>query len=122
MCSSDLVVAVCSEVRLPLGRHSFGDVGSPQAERQNLVFPPSCAIAGPSARIGPHRTMLGGRRGNPVSRLPRAAIVGRVGALIGPRGRRTERARVNGSLICEFTAADGSAELPAGLFVRGERV
>ena len=32
------VVAVCSEVRLPLGRHSFGDVGSPQAERQNRVF------------------------------------------------------------------------------------
>ncbi len=32
------VLEVCSEVRLPLGRHSFGDVGSPQAERQNLVF------------------------------------------------------------------------------------
>ena len=32
------VVAVCSEVRLPLGRHSFGDVGGPQAERQNRIF------------------------------------------------------------------------------------
>ena len=32
------VLEVCSEVRLPLGRHSFGDVGSPQAERQNRVF------------------------------------------------------------------------------------
>lgn len=34
----DWVVAVCSEVRLPLGAGGFGDINSPQAERQNRVF------------------------------------------------------------------------------------
>ena len=34
----DWVVAVCSEVRLPLGAGGFGDIDSPQAERQNRVF------------------------------------------------------------------------------------
>ena len=32
------VLGVCSEVRLPLGARSFGDIGSPQADRQDRIF------------------------------------------------------------------------------------
>ena len=34
----DWVLDMCSEVRLPLGARSFGDVGSPQADQQDRVF------------------------------------------------------------------------------------